>query len=58
MEIINPPIIAVINPFSGATPEAIANAMAKGKATIPTISPAVISEKKCFLSYPLRDENN
>ncbi len=43
---INPPIIAVINPFSGVTPLAIPNAMASGKATIPTITPAIKSLMK------------
>ena len=42
-ETINPPIIAVINPFSGLTPEAIPNAMANGRATIPTMIPAIRS---------------
>ena len=40
---INPAMIAVIIPFSGDTPEAIPNAMANGRATIPTIIPAMRS---------------
>lgn len=44
----NPAMIAVINPFSGVTPEAIPKAIANGKATIPTIIPAVKSEVNCF----------
>ena len=42
-ETMNPPIIAVINPFSGLTPEAIPNAMASGRATMPTMIPAIRS---------------
>jgi len=41
---INPATIAVIIPFSGETPEATAKAIASGRATIPTIIPAIISE--------------
>ena len=47
--IIKPAIIAVVNPCSGPTPEAIAKAMASGKATIPTIIPAIKSEKNFSL---------
>ncbi len=36
--------MAVIIPFSGETPEAIANAIASGNATIPTMTPAITSE--------------
>ena len=39
----NPPTTALIGPFSGETPEAIAKAIAKGRATIPTIMPATTS---------------
>jgi len=42
-ETMKPPIMAVINPFSGLTPDAIPNAMAKGRATMPTIIPAIRS---------------
>ena len=59
METINPAIIAVIKPFSGETPEAMAKAMANGSATIPTIKPEVISFKTCSLLIPLFiSENN
>ena len=34
---------AVIKPLSGEVPEAIANAMANGKATIATVKPAIAS---------------
>src|SRR5574344_30349 len=50
-ETITPATMAVIIPFSGLTPEAIAKAMASGKATIPTIRPAIRSELKVFLLY-------
>nr|UVY31560.1 MAG: hypothetical protein [Bacteriophage sp.] len=45
-EMMNPATIAVIIPFSGLTPEAIPNAMARGNATIPTIIPAIRSVVK------------
>lgn len=48
-EITRPATIAVIIPFSGDTPDAIPNAIAKGKATIPTIIPAMMSAAKVFL---------
>src|SRR5690606_15666731 len=51
-EITSPAIIAVINPFSGDTPDAIAKAMAKGKATMPTIIPDKTSLVSCFLLMP------
>jgi hypothetical protein len=38
-----PAMIAVMIPFSGDTPEAIPNAMASGRATIPTMIPAIRS---------------
>ena len=40
-EMMNPAMIAVIIPFSGAAPDAIAKAIASGKATMPTIIPAI-----------------
>jgi hypothetical protein len=40
---------AVINPFSGETPDAIAKAIARGRATIPTITPEIASETNSFL---------
>ena len=42
-ETTNPPMMAVIKPFSGLTPEAIPNAMASGRATMPTMMPAIKS---------------
>ena len=39
-ETMSPPRTAVMSPTSGDTPLAIANAMAIGRATIPTMSPA------------------
>ena len=41
--------MAVIKPCCGVTPEAIPNAIARGRATIPTIIPAIRSEVKVFL---------
>jgi len=41
-----PAMIAVKRPLSGDTPEAIANAIAKGMATTPTTNPAIQSFKK------------
>lgn len=45
-EINAPATMAVNRPRSGATPEAMANANAKGKAMIPTLTPAKRSLKK------------
>src|SRR5579864_3126573 len=42
-EIRNPATMAQYNPACGATPEAIANAIAKGSATSPTVTPANVS---------------
>ena len=44
-EIKNPATTAVISPFSGVTPEAIAKAMDSGSATQATTSPALKSFK-------------
>ena len=52
---INPPIMAVINPFSGLTPDAIPNAIANGNATIPTIVPDIKSLKNFSLEYDCTD---
>ena len=38
-----PATIAVMIPFSGDTPDAIPNAMASGRATMPTMTPAMMS---------------
>ena len=46
-EIRKPAIIAVNNPFSGETPEAIAKAIARGNATIAIVNPA----NKSFLRF-------
>ena len=56
---INPAIIAVINPLSGETPDAMAKAMANGSATIPTIRPAIRSLRSCSLVIPFfkREKN-
>ena len=42
-ETIKPPIMAVISPCCGLTPEAIPKAIANGRATIPPIIPAMRS---------------
>jgi hypothetical protein len=42
-ETIKPAMTAVKMPASGFTPDAIANAMANGRATIPTVTPATMS---------------
>ena len=45
-EIMNPAMTAVKMPASGFTPEAIANAIASGSATMPTVRPAIRSGTK------------
>ena len=45
-EIRKPAMIAVNRPCSGLTPEAIANAIASGSATTPTVTPAPRSATK------------
>ena len=45
-EMIKPAMTAVKMPASGLTPEAIANAIASGSATMPTVNPAKRSAKK------------
>ena len=40
----NPPIMAVIRPIVGLTPLAIPNAMASGRATMPTTMPEIKSD--------------
>jgi len=47
-EIIIPAMIAVIIPFSGETPDAMAKAIDNGSATIPTINPAKKSFESVF----------
>ena len=44
IEMIRPATMAVMIPFSGVTPEAIPKAMARGKATMPTMIPAMMSD--------------
>ena len=46
-------MIAVYRPRSGVTPLAMANAIASGSATTPTITPAVRSEVNCERVYDL-----
>ena len=43
IETSRPPMIAVHRPASGLRPEAIANAIASGSATMPTVKPAPAS---------------
>jgi hypothetical protein len=45
-EIKKPPITAEIRPASGLSPEAIANAIARGRAITPTVMPLVRSLNK------------
>ena len=47
----NPATIAVMSPCCGLTPEAIPNAMARGRAMIPTMMPAMRSDTKSCLLY-------
>lgn len=42
----NPPIMAVIRPIVGLTPEAIPKAIANGSATMPTTMPAIMSSRR------------
>jgi hypothetical protein len=48
-----PAITAVYSPRSGVTPLAIAKAIARGRATIPTITPAVRSARSWSRVYVL-----
>ena len=48
-EMMKPATMAVMMPFSGVTPDAIPKAMASGKATMPTMMPAMRSDMKFFL---------
>ncbi len=50
-EMKNPAITAVKIPASGLTPEAMANAIASGRATIPTVIPATRSAKNFCDEY-------
>ena len=49
-EMNRPATMAVMMPFSGLTPLAIPKAMANGRATMPTMTPAIRSATKVFLS--------
>src|SRR3546814_4589483 len=51
-EMRNPAMTAVINPLSGVAPLAIAKAMARGRATIATVSPAMLSRRSRSHVYP------
>src|SRR5574343_48322 len=53
-EIRKPATMAVTRPASGLTPEAIAKAMASGRATTPTVTPAPRSARKRRRSWPGR----
>ena len=53
-EMRKPAMMAVMIPFSGVTPLAIPNAMARGSATIPTIMPAMRSFMNISRLYPLK----
>ena len=44
----NPAIMAVYKPVSGLHPDAMAKAIDRGSATIPTIIPAIRSEENCL----------
>ena len=55
-EIRNPVTIAQYNPACGETPEEIANAIASGKATRPTVTPAARSDDK-FVSIVIPEKN-
>ncbi len=46
-EIRKPAMIAVNSPCSGFTPEAMANAIASGSATMATVTPAEMSPISC-----------
>ncbi len=48
-EMMNPAMMAVINPCSGLTPEAIPKAIASGRATMPTMIPAIRSVRNFSL---------
>ena len=49
-EIMNPATMAVMMPFSGDTPDAMPKAMASGRATMPTMTPAMRSAINVCLS--------
>src|SRR5262245_46632746 len=47
-----PATTAVTRPLSGVVPDAIAIAMASGRATMATVTPAIVSAPNLFQSYP------
>src|SRR4029077_4198906 len=49
-----PATIAVYRPFSGVAPDAMASAIASGRATIETVRPATRSARKSPVVYPRR----
>lgn len=49
IEMTRPATMAVMMPFSGVTPDAMPKAIASGKATMPTIMPAMRSDMNVFL---------
>src|SRR3989344_6671374 len=53
-EIRKPATTAVISPTSGAAPEAMASAMASGRATTATVRPAMASARRSPGPYPCR----
>src|ERR1035437_9944219 len=53
-----PPIIAVKSPCSGFTPDAMANAIESGNATVMTVRPAIKSCRKRSLLYPAYGARN
>ena len=48
-EMRKPAMMAVTMPFSGETPDAMPKAMASGRATMPTMMPAMRSAESCCL---------
>jgi hypothetical protein len=46
-EVATPATMAVYRPCAGVAPEAMAKAMAKGMATMPTTSPAMVLGSQC-----------
>lgn len=49
-DVINPAMTAVYMPAWGGMPEAMANAIASGSATSPTVAPAIASDKNVWRS--------
>ncbi len=57
-EIAKPATMAQYRPVCGGTPEAMANAIAKGRATSPTVIPARRSDTNIRLVYDLRQSTD